>query len=391
MNNKNNSFSKTEVLILLVIVSVTTCVMTYLIVKGTSTNKYSKDLKEFMETYDFILDNYYDEIDKTKLENGAIKGLLEATGDKYTTYLDDSQSNTVDVMLEGSYEGLGIQIANTTDGEHIILTGIVNDSPASSSDLELGDEIIKINDTDFKGKTTTELVNFIKENKESKFVVRVLRGEEELDIDLERKYIVLKSVESEVFESNDKTIGYIYISLFANNTDSQFKLALKELEEKNIDSLIIDVRDNSGGHLTSVSNMISEFVDSSYIIYNMEDNGVITPTYSTGSTTKTYPIVILINNNSASASEVLAGSLKDNLNAYLIGETSYGKGTVQQLLTLSNGDYYKVTTQKWLTPKETWVNEKGLEPDLDVKLSSDYDGTNETDNQLQEAINYLLK
>lgn len=397
INNKfeTSRFNGIEVVILLVIVSLVSIVITIVIKdyqykdKNQSTIS-SSDFSEFIETYNYINSNYYKDINKKDLINGAIKGMLEAVGDPYTTLLDDNQSNTIDVLLQGSYEGLGIMVSNDSNN-NIYITGIVEDSPASKSDLKVGDKLIKVNNKSFEGKKTSDLITYIKNSKETKFSLVVIRDEKEITIEVERKYIELKSVTSKVIEQSNKKIGYIYVSLFANNTDIQFSSALDDLEKSNIDSLIIDVRDNSGGHLTAVTNMISKFVDSKHIIYKTEENNKVIPYYSNGDKTKEYPIVILINNNSASASEVLAGSLRDNLNATLIGETSFGKGTVQELITLPDGSYYKVTTKKWLTPKETWVNEKGLQPDKEVKLADSYDGTDEKDNQLQEAIKYLIE
>ena len=350
-------------------------------------NQVSK-LKEVEEMYDTIMNMYYEDVSKETLINGAINGMLEAIGDPYTTILDDKQSETIDILLNGSYQGVGVLITNDIEN-NIYITGIVEDSPASLCGLEVYDQILEVNNVVFKGKTTKELTDYIKNIKEKEFVIKVLRGEEEKEFTVSRKFIELKSVSKELIEQDGKKIGYIYVSVFANNTDIQFKKALDELEQAGIDSLIVDVRDNSGGHLTSVSNMISDFVSSEYIMYNIESNGVVTPHYSTGMETKKYPIVVLINNNSASASEVLAGALRDNLKATLIGETSFGKGTVQRLMTLKDGSYYKITTDKWLTPNKTWVNEKGLVPDIGIELSKEYDGTRDKDNQLNAAIDYL--
>ena len=186
---------------------------------------------------------------------------------------------------------------------------------------------------------------------------------------------------------------YIYISLFAINTYEQFKNKLNELEESGIDSLILDLRSNTGGHLTSAEAISSLFVDSNHIIYQLSQNNKITKVKSKGNRTVEYPIVLLVDNYTASASELLAGCLKDNLNVTIIGLKTYGKGTIQELVALSNGDQYKITTKKWLTPNGDWINEKGIEPDIEVKLNNEYfyNPSDETDNQLQTAIDYLKK
>ena len=222
----------------------------------------------------------------------------------------------------------------------------------------------------------------------------ISRDGKEMEITVSKSGVVIPSVEKKIFEKKDKKIGYIYISIFASNTYKQFKEALNSLEKEKIDSLIIDVRSNTGGHLTSVSKMISLFLDSSHVTYQLEQNGRKKKVYSTGSDTKEYPIVLLSDAYSASASEVLIASLKENLNATIIGEKTYGKGTVQELVNLESGDQYKITTKKWLTPKGNWVNDtKGIEPDIKVSLSKEYvlNPSDETDNQLQKALEELSK
>ena len=211
---------------------------------------------------------------------------------------------------------------------------------------------------------------------------------------LKKDNIEIRSIDYRIYEEKGKKIGYIYISIFANNTYSQFKLALEDLEKQGIDSLIIDVRSNTGGHLTAVYKMISLFIDSKHVAYQLEQDGKKEKVFSTGQENKTYPIVFLVDSYSASASEVFISSLRDNLGAKLIGTKTYGKGTVQELITLSNGDQYKITTKKWLTPNGDWVNDtKGLEPDIELELSDDYfsNPSDETDNQLSRALEELSK
>ena len=174
------------------------------------------------------------------------------------------------------------------------------------------------------------------------------------------------------------------MSIFAANTYNQFKENLESLEKQGIDSLIVDLRDNSGGELNTATNIISLFMNKEKVIYQIEDkNGNVEKTYSKGKKDKTYPIVVLVNNNTASASEVLTAALKDNLNAKIVGEKTFGKGTVQTVMNTSTGEQYKLTTKKWLTPNGEWINEKGIEPDVEVKISKD------KDNQLDEAIKCL--
>ena len=179
--------------------------------------------------------------------------------------------------------------------------------------------------------------------------------------------------------------------MFASNTADQFKAAVESLEKQGMDSLIIDVRYNTGGHLTSAVEILSYLLSSDKVIYQIESKGTTTKYYSKGSETKTYPIVVLQNKNSASASELLSAALKEEYGATIIGEVSYGKGTVQELVTLTDGTQYKFTTKKWLTPKGNWINGVGVSVDIEEALSKEYENnpTEENDNQLQRAVQYL--
>ena len=183
-------------------------------------------------------------------------------------------------------------------------------------------------------------------------------------------------------------IGYIKIDIFSATTYSQLKKTIEKLEKENIEGMIIDVRDNTGGHLTVVSDMLSLMMDKSHVIYQIENKGKKTKYYSTGKKTKQYPIVILQNSGSASASELFTAAMKEEYGAKVVGTKSYGKGTVQELNTLQDGTQYKFTTKKWLTPKGNWIHEKGITPDENVELDEKYfeNPTQENDNQLQKAL-----
>ena len=194
-----------------------------------------------------------------------------------------------------------------------------------------------------------------------------------------------------MFEENGKKIGYIELSVFAANTYSQFEQKLTELESRNIDSLIIDVRDNSGGYLSTVTDIASLFLDKSKIIYQLDTKGIVEQVYAKTNSSRNYKIAVLINGNSASASEILAGALKESYGATIIGVNSFGKGTVQKAYQLESGATVKYTIQKWLTPNGNWINEVGITPDVKVELDNNYykNPSDSTDNQLQMAIKNL--
>lgn len=345
----------------------------------------TKDLEVFIEQYNKVLNEYYEDVDKNKLIKGAIDGML-STLDGYSQVIDDS-SNNFTITLEGSYEGLGVEVINDSNG-NVVVYNVYEDTPAGRAGLKVNDIITKINDMDLKNVSTSDFVKKVSETDEIKLTVT--RGSKELTFDMKKEFITLKSVSSEMLKNN---VGYIKVDLFANNTQSQFKEALESLEKQNMKSLIIDLRDNTGGHLNTVKEMLSLFLDSSHVIYQTQSKTETLKFYSNGNENKSYKIVVLQNEASASASEIMASALRDNLNAYIIGKTSYGKGTVQQLETVEGFGQYKFTTKKWLTSKGEWINEKGLVPDLEVSQTEEYykKPSKTTDDQLQEAIKYLTK
>ena len=353
------NFNYKEVIFLVIL----TCVVSLWMGNAIKLNKIepkteSDDyLKEFEENYQYILDNYYDEVNKEAIIKGAISGMVNALGDDYSVAIND----------------------------------VFEDTPAAKAGLKVMDVILSIDDVDFSNKKTSELTDYIKESNKEKYIIKVKRGTEELSFEIERQLIQIKSIYSELKEIDDHKIGYIYISVFASNTADQFKAAVESLEKQGMDSLIIDVRYNTGGHLTSAVEILSYLLSSDKVIYQIESKGTTTKYYSKGSETKTYPIVVLQNKNSASASELLSAALKEEYGATIIGEVSYGKGTVQELVTLTDGTQYKFTTKKWLTPKGNWINGVGVSVDIEEALSKEYENnpTEENDNQLQRAVQYL--
>lgn len=396
-SKKQKSFSTSETILLVLMASIVSYFIGHILV-------FDKDKKEvvtidpyveeFAKNYEYIVNNYYDKLNRQDLINSAISGMLESLDDPYSVYIDEDASDNFNITLNGSYKGLGIQIIKDENNGYILVTGVFKNSPASEAGLKAGDYIISANSILAKDVDANEFSKYVRESNDKEFTMHILRGEEELDIKLVRENVVLSSVTSEVYENNGKKVGYIYIGIFASNTDSQFKEELKKLKDQNIDSLIIDVRDNTGGHLTAVDGILDLFVDSKHIKYQFNQNGINTKIKGTSSKVEKYNIVLIGNANSASASEVLISSLKDNLGSKLIGTKTYGKGTVQELINLSDGNQYKITVRKWLTPNGTWINDtKGIVPDIEVELDSKYLETQDDkdDNQLQTAIEYLTK
>lgn len=395
----NKQFRLAEVIVLIIITLTIGFIFGLSIFKmmndnkeATKTSTTDENLSKFIENYNYIVDNYYGELDKKELIDKAIEGMLESIDDPYTTYIDDSKSNVFNTTLEGSFQGIGVEIANDSDN-NIVVYGIIKNSPAEKAGIQPLDIIKSIDGESLEGISTSEFVEMIKNSVNSKITLGIQREDEKIDIEVVRELVTIPSVESNIFEKEGKKIGYINISIFANNTYSQFKTELTKLEENGIDNLIIDVRSNTGGHLTAVENILSLFLDSSHVIYQTEDKNGTVKAYSHGKETKQYKIVVLTDENSASASEILAAAMSEEYKATLVGKNTFGKGTVQELKTLPDGEQYKFTTKKWLTPQGNWINEVGVKVDIEVELNKDYfeNKSYENDNQLQEAIKTILK
>ena len=389
-----NTFHTSEVVFLIIITCIVSIFMGITIssrfVPKAVTKQENEFVSKILEHYQYIKDNYYEEVDDTTLLNGAIAGMVDALDDPYSTFIDEMNSDNFNMSLNGNYSGIGIEITNNTDG-NIQIVGVFPSSPAAQAGLQVNDIVTAIDGTDMLGKDKSELTKYVKEKQLDQFTLTVLRNEETIEVTVKKTVVEIPSVSSKLYEQNGKKIGYIYFSIFSNTTDRQFQNELRSLEEQGIDSLIIDVRENSGGHLTTAINIVSLFLDQTKVIYQIEMKDEITKYYSKGNETKSYPIVVLQNNNSASASELLSAALKESYGATVIGETSYGKGTVQELVDGRDGIEYKFTTKKWLTPNGNWIHKIGITPDIEVKLDVNYfvNPNDATDNQLQEAIRYL--
>ena len=349
-------------------------------------------LNEFIDNYNYVLDNYYEEIDKEALINSAIAGMMESLDDPYSMYFNEEETDNFSISLNGSYEGVGIQIAKDETTGYMLVTSVFKNSPAAKAGLIAGDLIISIDGNSSVDLTASEFSSTIKDGNKDSYTLKILREDQELEITLTKETVTLTSVSSEVYEVDDKKVGYIYIGIFANNTYNQFKTELENLEKENINYLIIDVRGNTGGHLTSVHSMLDLFLNKKQIMYQFEQNGDVTTTHGTGNENKKYEIVLLGDEASASASEMLIASLKENLGSTFVGKKTYGKGTVQELVTLSDGTQYKITVKKWLTPKGNWIDQnQGIDPDIEVELDAKYYETyeNKDDTQLQRALQYI--
>lgn len=350
----------------------------------------SKDLSKLVDTYFALTDNYYEEIDKELLVDDAIKGMLSSVGDIYTNYSDTDSTTTFMETVSGSYEGIGCTVGQNDEGKLIVME-LFKDGPAYKAGIKEGDVIKKIDGEDYTNKNTTDMANYIKKNENEKITITVERDGEEKNYEVKREKVEMPTVENKVYEKNNKKIGYISISIFSSITTKQFEESLNKLNDEKIDGLVIDVRDNGGGYLSVVTDIASKILSKDKIIYQLEKEGDIIKKKDNTKDSLSYPIAILVNSNSASASEILASAIKESYKGFVVGTNTYGKGTVQQTTTLPDGSMVKYTVQKWLTPDGNWINKKGVEPTDYVELSKEYyeNPIEENDNQLNKALDLV--
>lgn len=399
MANNAKKYIKLAILavVSMIIGSVITIAIKDFDVAKVNTNKtevsYSKTKKGFdslYETYDTIMSEYYKDVDSDKLIEGAINGMLESLDDEHTMYFDKKSKEEFDSELSGNYYGIGAQIQLTSD-ETIKITKVFDDSPAKKAGLKEEDVFVSVDGTSVKGKSATEVANMLKSDSVKTSTIVVKRNDKELTFKVTKENITLFSVSSEMLDNNGKNVGYLSVSIFGQKTYSQFKDALTKLEKQDMDSLIIDLRGNTGGYLSTVTNMLEEFIDKGNVIYQIQSSSGVKQYKTVKASEKKYKIVVLIDGGSASASEIMSAAMKEVYGATLVGQTTYGKGTVQTTKNLSNGSMIKYTIEKWLTPSGKNIDKEGIKPDYEVELGDSYKNnpTKENDVQLQKALDLL--
>ena len=351
----------------------------------------NSDLKKLVNVYDKVVKNYYMDIDKDKMVDDAINGMLSSIGDVYTNYSDLDSTISFDENVVGTYEGIGALIYYS-DGK-IIVNKVYNNMPAEKAGLQEGDIITKVDGVSYTDKNQEDLANYVKSSNSSSVILTIIRDGVEKDITIKRDKIEVPVVNSNIFNVNNKKIGYISLSVFTSVANKQFESSLKELEKKGIDGLIIDVRDNGGGYLSSVTDISSLFLEKGKVIYQLDDGKKITSVKDKTKTKRTYPVAVLTNELSGSASEILASAIKESYKGFVVGTNTYGKGTVQQVSKLSDGTMIKYTIEKWLTPDGNWINDIGVSPTDYVEQSSEYyaNPLSENDAQLNKALELVSK
>lgn len=362
---------------------------------GAAGNSANKDLPDDLDyasveqVYDLLKTNYDGKLDVTKLLDGLKTGLAASTGDPYTQFMNTKDAQDFNDELNGSFTGIGAELGKD-DAGNLIIVSPIEGFPASKAGLRPQDMIVSINDTTTSNMTIDEAVSLIRGEKDTKVKLGILRNKtEDLSITIVRDQIKIASVKWEVLDGN---IGYIRVSQYGEDTNSLMERAANELKDKKVKSVLLDLRGNPGGLLSSAIDMAGMWLTNGKTILQEKRGGVVVETYTakgTGSL-KGLPTAVLINAGSASASEIVAGALRDNNVARIFGEKSYGKGSVQELQMLPNGSELKVTIARWYRPNGQNIDKKGIKPDTEVKMTDeDYD--NKRDPQKDAALTFLKK
>lgn len=389
-----------KIVMLVVLTAVITFMITSLVmynVVGKNSIKYvtvSGDSSSLAKTFtylkNFIEKNYIGDLDEQKMLQEAIKGYVKGLGDEYSEYITSDEMKGFMEDTNGRYVGIGIYIANNTQTNQILVLMPMEGSPAQEAGIQSGDIIVKINGEEYKGDQLTEASNKMKGEEGSKVKLEILREDKTIEIEVERKNIKVNHIESEMLSNQ---IGYLQLSTFDDGTAEEFKAKYEELQKQGAKSLIIDLRNNGGGivkEATDIADMMIEKGKTLLITSSKNEEEEITKAQKDRSIT--IPVVVLVNKNSASASEILAAALKESDNAKIVGEKTYGKGVIQTIYTLSDGSGLKLTTNEYFTPNHNVINKIGITPDIEVSLPEGktmYTVEQDEDTQLQKAIEIL--
>lgn len=354
-----------------------------IIINRNNNLKISNDITKLDGIYTMIKENYYGEYSKDKLEEGAIKGLVNALGDKYSVYMNEDEFKNLLDDTEGEYTGIGLYLTTDSDKNLIQVISPIKDSPAFLVDIKPGDYILEVDGVTYTGEELNKATKHIKAGKEGTYVeLKIKRDNNIFKVKVKRDNIQLYKMEHEVIKDN---IGYINIKSFDKNTYSDFYDAYFELINNGVKGIIIDLRNNPGGLLNEVLNVCNILIPNGNRIISTVDSSGNKTEYNSNTAYIKMPLVVLVNEGSASASEIMASCLQDNDVAKIVGTTTYGKGVVQSIISIADGTGLKLTVSEYFRANGNKINEIGVVPDYEVKESEN----NNTDLQLEKAIELL--
>lgn len=346
-----------------------------------------------VDTLEFFIDTYFlDDIDEEKMEDAVYKGVINGLGDDYAAYYNQEEYKAILESTNGVYCGIGAYISADAKTGVVTIVKPMKNSPCEKAGVKAGDIIYAVDGKEVTGMEISEVQAMVKGERDSEVVLTVIRENEKKKITVIRGEIETDTVSSKML---DNKIGYIQVTAFEQVTPKQFKNALKKLEKQGQKGLIIDLRDNGGGLLDSAVEMLDALLPKGLLVYSMDKSGHKEEYMAEDEDSFDKPLAILVNGNSASASEVFSGAIQDKETGVLVGTTTYGKGIVQAVFALEDGSAVKMTTARYYTPNGRNIHGKGLTPDIEVELSEEWqklpESGLEVDNQLKTAYDYLTK
>lgn len=355
--------------------------------KIVNQNNENVDFGLFWQAWNKIVTEYDGEIDYQKLVIGAISGMVEAVGDPYTVFMSTEESASFDSEMDGTISGIGAEIGNKND--NIIVIAPLDNTPAQKAGIKAKDIILKINDESTEGMDLNTAVSKIRGEIGTKVTLLIERDGAELTFEIVREKIETKSVKWEIKENN---IGYIEISRFDSNTTELTKQATSELANKNVKGIVLDLRNNPGGYLDSSIEVASEFIKEGVIVIEKTGDSGQKEEYTANGkgkmTSNSIPMVVLVNGGSASASEIVTGALQDHDRATIVGEKTFGKGSVQAIESIGQGMSIRITIAHWYTPNGVNIGSEGITPDVEIEFTEE-DAKTEKDPQLDKALEII--
>lgn len=387
-------FIKSIVLTILLTTVIVSMVTIIIMNKNEQTSLLNRINSKLSSIEQIIDKDYLGEIDENKIFDETIKGYVEGLNDEYSQYFTKEELDKYKTdNIEGQFVGIGVYIIQDTEKNAIRVLAPIKGSPAEKAGILAGDYIVKVDDQAYTGEQITEATNKMKGKEGTKVKIQIIRDEKTLDFEVERANVRVNPVEADIYEEN---IGYLKISSFDQGSGSEVTKKVEELKKKNIESLIIDLRNNGGGIVDEAIEIADLFTEKdSTLLITKDKNENESISKAKKDKKIEMPIIVLTNENTASASEILAGALKDNNVAKIVGTKTFGKGVIQELLTMKDGTGLKLTTNEYYTPNRNKINKVGIEPNEKIELPEEYKNIlsvpKEKDAQLNKAIELLKR
>jgi len=377
MNNNKKTISTTKYILSIIVIAILAIGGTVFVYETKNVSSKSGATSDQLENISYLAElieqGYIKDVDSKKLYEGAMKGMVEAIDDPYSSYLTSTEAKGFDDDINGNFEGIGAVMTMTNDLPTIADPPIKN-SPAEKAKLQVGDAIIKVDDKSIEGKSLTDVVKLVRGEKGTDVKLEIKRGSETFPVTITRDVIPVESVTGKI-DKNNKDIGYIHISNFSTTTSEEFDKVVNQLRKDGAKKFVIDVRGNPGGVLDQVEQITSRFLKDGKPIVKFESKIEGNEEHDASKKLDngkkiTEPTVLLVDGDSASASEIMAGAFIESGKLDVIGTKTFGKGTVQTMIPMQDGSEVKLTIKKWLTPNGTWIHKKGVKPTIEVKRPS---------------------